>query len=59
MAGMKKLCKWDKARIRKKAEKLKEELREPQYYCKKCARAARSAERLCKPQALGDPERPV
>lgn len=56
---MKKLCKWDKARIRKKEELLKEELRDPRYYCTKCARAARTPQRLCKPQPLGDPERPA
>lgn len=50
---MKKLCKWDKARIREKEEKLKEELRQPQYYCTKCARAARESRRLCKPKPIG------
>ncbi len=48
----KKLCKWDKDRIQKKSETLQEQLRDPQFYCTKCARAARDRKRLCKPTPL-------
>ncbi|MEX2443408.1 MAG: hypothetical protein WD492_07375 [Alkalispirochaeta sp.] len=50
--GKKKLCKWDTDRIRKKADTLRKQLRQPRFHCRKCARAARDQERLCKPESL-------
>jgi hypothetical protein len=49
---MKKLCKWKKKRIQKRRHELLEMLAEPTWMCRKCARAADTAERLCKPAPI-------
>jgi hypothetical protein len=55
MAGKpKKLCKWSEKKIESKMSKLKKELRQPEYVCRKCARAAASKDWLCKPERLDE-----
>lgn len=46
------LCKWDKDEIKDNLKELKKIVADARYVCKKCARAARKEEYLCKPEAL-------
>ncbi|MBU5637772.1 hypothetical protein KOM00_13645 [Geomonas sp. Red69] len=46
------LCKWDKDEIKDNLKELKKIVAEPRYVCKKCGRAAKKEEHLCKPEAL-------
>lgn len=46
---MKELCKLSKKDIEKDFDKVVEEVRRPCFLCVKCARAAHSRKRLCKP----------
>jgi hypothetical protein len=48
----KELCKWDKDEIKDKLKDLKKIVSEPRFICRKCARAARKEEHLCKPEPL-------
>jgi len=48
----KRLCSWDKARIRDKREKLVKIVSQPKYVCERCARVASSAKHLCRPDSL-------
>jgi hypothetical protein len=48
----KKLCDWDKKMVEKKFDRLREMVSEPAFVCRKCARAARRADDLCKPLPL-------
>lgn len=50
--GARKLCKWKRKRIEKQLGELRNELREPRFVCRKCARAAHEQKRLCKPVPL-------
>jgi hypothetical protein len=52
----KKLCKWDKERIKKRREELAVLVDPPRYLCKKCARVAAHKAYLCKPVARGRTE---
>lgn len=49
----KQLCKWDKDEIKDNLKELKKIVSEPRFLCKKCARAAKREEHLCKPEPLG------
>jgi hypothetical protein len=46
------LCKWDKDEIKDNLKELKKAVAEPEYVCKKCGRAAKSKDHLCKPDEL-------
>ncbi len=46
------LCDWSKRDLERHPEKLAELVREPRFYCRKCARAANTSKVLCKPRKL-------
>jgi hypothetical protein len=46
------LCDWSKSKIEKHAHKLLELVREPSFFCRKCARVANTSKVLCKPRKL-------
>jgi len=46
------LCKWDKDDIKDNLKELKKIVSEPQYVCRKCGRAAKKEDHLCKPEDL-------
>lgn len=46
------LCDWSKKELEKHPEKLLAVVREPTYYCRKCARVANTSKVLCKPRKL-------
>ena len=46
------LCKWEKGEIKDNLKELKKVVAEPRYLCRRCARAARKEEFLCKPEPL-------
>jgi hypothetical protein len=48
----KQLCKWDKDEIKDKLDDLKELVAPARYICKKCGRAARKDDHLCKPEKI-------
>lgn len=48
----KKLCKWKKAAIDEKMDKLQDIVSQPRYVCRNCARAASDRKYLCKPEKL-------
>ena len=50
--GNKPLCKWDKDDIKDNLKELKKIVAEPGYVCKKCGRAAKNEDHLCKPEDL-------
>lgn len=43
------LCEWSKHDLEKHPDKLYELVREPRYYCNKCACVANTSKVLCKP----------
>ena len=51
------LCDWSKKDLDKHADHLAAIVRDPRYYCRKCARSAHSSKFLCKPRRL--PELPA
>lgn len=46
------LCDWSKKDIIKRADELAALLRDPQFYCKNCARSACTSKVLCEPKRL-------
>lgn len=46
------LCDWSKKDLEKHPEQLLAVVREPTYYCRKCARVANTSKVLCKPRKL-------
>jgi hypothetical protein len=52
MPKKKTLCHWEKEEIRDKPEKYKKLIREPRYFCKRCGRAARDEDKLCRPEEI-------
>lgn len=44
------LCDWTKRDLEKHPEKLRELVRDPRFYCRKCARVAHGSKVLCKPR---------
>lgn len=48
----KSFCKLDKKDIKEHLEEIMPLVAQPQFICKKCARAAASRKNLCKPEAL-------
>jgi hypothetical protein len=46
------LCDWSKKDIEKRANELAALLRDPQFYCRKCARGACTYKVLCEPKKL-------
>jgi hypothetical protein len=50
--GIKTLCKWDKDDIKDDIKELKKIVADPRYICKKCGRAAKNDDYLCKPDEL-------
>lgn len=46
------LCEWKKRDLEKHPEKLLELVRDPRFYCRKCARVANTSKVLCKPRKL-------
>ncbi len=48
----KKLCDWNKSEISKNKKLLFSIVKDPNYYCKKCARAAYDENYLCKVEKL-------
>ena len=46
------ICEWSKRQLRESFERLREILRNPQYACTKCGRAACDKKWLCKPKSL-------
>ncbi len=50
------LCDWSKRELEKHPDKLWELVRDPRYYCRKCARSANTAKVLCKPRPLPVPK---
>jgi len=53
MSKNKSLCDWHKTEIEKHFSELVEIISQPRYLCKKCARAAKKKQFLCKPEKLG------
>jgi hypothetical protein len=51
--GSKPLCKWDKDEIKDKLKDLKKIVAQPSFVCKKCGRAAKDEDHLCKPDDIG------
>lgn len=49
---VKQICKWDKEDIKENLEELKKVVASARYICKKCGRAARDDEHLCKPDKI-------
>ena len=52
MSKYKTLCDLDKKEIEKKLPEISKIVLNPNYICRKCARAAQQKEYLCKPQKL-------
>ncbi|WP_026842525.1 hypothetical protein [Citrifermentans bremense] len=48
------LCKWNKEEIKENLKELKKLVSAPRFVCRKCARAARKAGVLCKPEPLDE-----
>ena len=48
----KQLCKWDKDEIKDNLDKLRKLVAEPRFICRKCGRAAKESDHLCKPVKL-------
>jgi hypothetical protein len=48
------LCDWSKKDLEKHADELAKIVRDPRFYCRKCARSAHSSKVLCKPRKLPD-----
>ena len=46
------LCDWSKRALEKRADKLLGLVRDPRYYCRRCARVANTPKVLCKPRKL-------
>jgi hypothetical protein len=46
------LCKWDKVEIKENLKELKKLVSEPRFICRKCGRAAKKDDHLCKPEEL-------
>lgn len=46
------LCDWSKKDLEKKADELAALVRDPRFYCRKCARSAHTSKVLCKPRKL-------
>jgi hypothetical protein len=46
------LCKWDKDEIKDDLDKLRKLVDEPRFICRKCGRAAKDSDYLCKPVKL-------
>ena len=46
------ICKWDKDEIKDNIKELKKIVSEPHYVCRKCGRAAKKEDHLCKPEDL-------
>jgi hypothetical protein len=46
------LCDWSRGKIEKHADKLLELVREPSFFCRKCARVANTPKVLCEPRRL-------
>lgn len=46
------LCDWSKRDLEKHADKLLKLVRDPAFYCRKCARVANTSKVLCKPRKL-------
>lgn len=46
------LCDWSKHDLEKKADKLLKIVRDPRFYCRRCARVAHKSKVLCKPRRL-------
>jgi hypothetical protein len=52
------LCDWKKSELEKHPDKLFALVKNPQFYCRKCARVANTSKVLCKPRKLpGEAER--
>ncbi|HJO92091.1 MAG TPA: hypothetical protein QF753_01715 [Victivallales bacterium] len=49
---MKNLCKLNSDYIKENIDELKELVKKPRYICKKCARASKDKNLLCKPLKL-------
>lgn len=49
------LCDWSRKHIEKHSGRLTDIIREPRYYCRKCARAANEKKYLCKPVKIKIP----
>jgi len=54
MNKFKTLCDLDKKDIEKRLDQISRIVSEPQYICRKCARAAKRKEYLCKPQKISN-----
>jgi hypothetical protein len=46
------ICKWDKDEIKEKLDDLKELVSPARYICRKCGRAAKKDDHLCKPEKI-------
>ncbi len=46
------LCDWSKKDLEKRGVELAAIVREPRWYCRKCARVANTSKVLCKPRKL-------
>jgi hypothetical protein len=49
------LCDWSKSDLKKHPERLMELVRDPRYYCRRCARVAHTSKVLCKPKKFKSP----
>ncbi len=48
----KRLCKWKKEDIKEDWSDLRKIVKDPEYICKKCGRAANDDDYLCKPEEI-------
>jgi hypothetical protein len=52
MSKYKTLCELDKKDIEKRIDEISKIIKNPNFICRKCARAANEKEFLCKPQKI-------
>jgi hypothetical protein len=52
MAKLKKMCKINEDKLKKLQKEILEEIKRPEYLCKKCLRVAKTQKLLCKPEKM-------
>ena len=53
------ICKWDKEEIKDNLDELKRIVAKPKFICRKCGRAAKDDDYLCKPERAFNPGCPT
>jgi len=52
LGKLKKMCKTDEKDYKKNKEEIVQEVKQPDYLCKKCQRVAKSKDLLCKAEKI-------